>query len=511
MLSAKRFRGQLVGLVGVLSVIAAGLAAAAPAAQAGGFCSHVLAFSQSSYSVDEGQAVTVTVTDTHTSDATNCSDSFVDYATSDGTARQPGDYTPARGTLRFPGTVKFDSPNPTAKVSQTFVVPTVDNHRQEGPLNFALTLSNPKAFGNTFESATLGSPSSAQVTIRDVDRGPVATSGTASGVTPVSATLNGTVNPQGQATTYHFEYGTSTAYGQRTADAGAGSDSTDHAESAGVSGLQPLTTYHFRVVASNAAGTSAGADQMFTTSVLAPAVMTLPASTVGQTTATLNGSVNPNGVATSYHFDYGTSTSYGTSTPTQSAGSGTSSQPVSAARSGLVAGTTYHFRLVASSATGSTSGGDRTFTTATPAPPPPKPKLLPPSITDTGQGSTIASSGGLLTIPGVAVNCPGNGGACSVSATLTTRTAAGSAISAARANPVIGKITLTTAAHSRTSVRIRLNALGRRLLGARRHLLVHADLRARNRAGTTRRAKAFMLRARPTARHRPAPRPRFTG
>lgn len=217
--------------------------------------------------------------------------------------------------------------------------------------------------------------------------------------------------------------------------------------------------------------------------------------------------VNPNGVATSYHFDYGTSTSYGTSTPTQSAGSSTSTQPVSAARSGLVAGATYHFRLVASSAEGSTSGGDRTFTTATPPPP----KLLPPSITDTGQGSTFASPGGLLTIPGVAVNCPGNAGACRVSATLTTRNAAGSAISAARANPVIGKITFTTAAHSRTSVRIRLNALGRRLLRARRHLLVHADVRARNRAGTARRAKAFVIRARPAARHRPVPRSRFNG
>jgi hypothetical protein len=152
-------------------------------------------------------------------------------------------------------------------------------------------------------------------------------------------------------------------------DADAGSGDADAAESANVSGLHPLTTYHFRVVATNAAGTSIGADQEFTTNPLAPAAETLPASDLAQSSATLNGSVNPKGVATSYHFEFGPSAAYGSVTPDQSAAPSGSTLAVSAALSALGAGGTYHFRLVAKSAGGTTSGGDQTFTTARPSAP----------------------------------------------------------------------------------------------------------------------------------------------
>jgi predicted outer membrane repeat protein len=99
---------------------------------------------------------------------------------------------------------------------------------------------------------------------------PIVATGAASGVSSSSATLNGTVNPDNLATTYHFEYGTSTAYGSSTASQSAGSDYAAHPESATITGLTPGTTYHFRIVASNAVGTSAGSDQVFTT-VGAPA------------------------------------------------------------------------------------------------------------------------------------------------------------------------------------------------------------------------------------------------
>jgi hypothetical protein len=92
-----------------------------------------------------------------------------------------------------------------------------------------------------------------------------AVSGTASNVTTNAATLAGTVNPGGGATTYRFEYGTSTAYGSQTPDENAGSGTTDGEVSAGITGLSPGTAYHYRVVATNAAGTINGADQMFTT------------------------------------------------------------------------------------------------------------------------------------------------------------------------------------------------------------------------------------------------------
>lgn len=87
----------------------------------------------------------------------------------------------------------------------------------------------------------------------------------ASGVTQTSATLNGTVNPDNLATSYHFEYGLTAAYGSSTATQSAGSDYAVHPEAASISGLSPGTTYHYRIVATNAIGTSVGADMTFAT------------------------------------------------------------------------------------------------------------------------------------------------------------------------------------------------------------------------------------------------------
>ncbi len=98
----------------------------------------------------------------------------------------------------------------------------------------------------------------------------------------------------------------------------------------------------------------------------APAVTTNAASGVTSSAATLNGSVNPEGQSTTYKFDYGTSTSYGSSVPSPagSAGSGTSTVNESASLTGLRSGTTYHYRIEATNATGTTGGPDQTFTTA---------------------------------------------------------------------------------------------------------------------------------------------------
>ena len=88
------------------------------------------------------------------------------------------------------------------------------------------------------------------------------------------------------------------------------------------------------------------------------------ASNVGQSNATVSGTVNPNGEDTTYHFDYGTSTSYGQSTGSSNAGSGSAAVPATASLSGLESGTNYHYRLVAANDAGTTTGDDRTFTTA---------------------------------------------------------------------------------------------------------------------------------------------------
>ena len=197
---------------------------------------------------------------------------------------------------------------------------------------------------------------------------PVVATGAASSVSTGSATLNGTVNPSGKAASYHFEYGTSTSYGQSTPTQSAGADSQTHPESAAVAGLAPGTTYHFRIVATNSAGTSLGADQVFTTQASpaaprAPQASTGPAESVSASAAKLTGTVNPNAQATSYRFDYGTSTSYGASTSSQSAGAGSSNRSVAATLHALKPGRTYHYRLLATSPAGTSSGGDRTFKT----------------------------------------------------------------------------------------------------------------------------------------------------
>jgi hypothetical protein len=95
----------------------------------------------------------------------------------------------------------------------------------------------------------------------------------------------------------------------------------------------------------------------------APGVTTGKATNVTQSTATISGTINPHGVPTAFYFEFGPTKSYGTRTNTGDAGSGTTSRGVSAALTGLTANTTYHYRLVAFSAGGTTMGGDRTFKT----------------------------------------------------------------------------------------------------------------------------------------------------
>ena len=94
---------------------------------------------------------------------------------------------------------------------------------------------------------------------------PTVTTGSVTSVTSSSATLNGTVNPNGLSTTYYFNYGTTTSYGSTTASANAGSGTSDVSVSTDVIGLSANTTYHIRIVATNSAGTSYGSDQSFTT------------------------------------------------------------------------------------------------------------------------------------------------------------------------------------------------------------------------------------------------------
>jgi hypothetical protein len=191
---------------------------------------------------------------------------------------------------------------------------------------------------------------------------PTVTTGSASGVGQSGATLNGTVTPNGTATTAYFEYGLTTNYGSQTPNQNMGSGATPAAVSAGVTGLTCGTPYHFRLVGTNTAGTVPGADQVLTTTACSPTVVTGNATGVGQSGATLNGTVTPNGTATTAHFEYGPTTSYGSQTSSQNVGSGTTPVPVSAGVTGLTCGIPYHFRLVGATTGGTVGAGDQTFT-----------------------------------------------------------------------------------------------------------------------------------------------------
>jgi trimeric autotransporter adhesin len=192
---------------------------------------------------------------------------------------------------------------------------------------------------------------------------PAVTTSPATNVASFSATLNGSLNPRGTTTTVYFQYGPTTSYGSTTAMQ-TKTGNTLQAISANISGLTASTTYHFRIAAHNGGGTSFGSDKTFTTlsPTGAPVVITNPATLIASFSATLNGSLDPHGLTTTVHFEYGATTSYGSTTPVQTQ-TGSTYRNASGNISGLSASTTYHFRIVATNSAGTTHGNDRTFTT----------------------------------------------------------------------------------------------------------------------------------------------------
>ncbi|MGB7587800.1 MAG: hypothetical protein WBM00_03745, partial [Solirubrobacterales bacterium] len=196
---------------------------------------------------------------------------------------------------------------------------------------------------------------------------PAATTQAATVVRATESTLNASVNPKGAATSYQFEYGRTISYGSKipvTAKA-AGSGTSPVAVSETPSGLAEATTYHYRVVAENEVGTAYGTDEMLTTPVL-PAATTESATAVDANEAILNGTIDPNGFDTTYQFEYGTTTSYGSIAPASAepVGSGTDISEAEEAVAFLDPATTYHYRVVATSEAGTVRGEDRTLTTA---------------------------------------------------------------------------------------------------------------------------------------------------
>jgi phosphodiesterase/alkaline phosphatase D-like protein len=187
---------------------------------------------------------------------------------------------------------------------------------------------------------------------------------TATEVGDAGATLSTIVNPGFGQTTYGFEYGTtSVSEFELPASAQLGPDDTDHPFSVALSGLKPGTTYRYRVFATSFGGTSHSPELSFTT-LATPTIGFDGVSEVTHTTAHLSAQLNPNRSSTTYRFEYGPTTDYGSSTRESTPiGADGISHGASAQLSGLKPGTTYHFRVVATNGVGKTADSDQVFTT----------------------------------------------------------------------------------------------------------------------------------------------------
>ncbi len=223
---------------------------------------------------------------------------------------------------------------------------------------------------------------------------PSVVTGSATSISSSSATFNGQVDPNGSATDYWFEYGTSDfTHSTSSASAGSGDSLTSYSKTVG--SLQSGTSYNFRIVAKNSDGIRYGNTKTFTTSSApapsVPSVLTGTASSVTSSSAVINGQVNPNGSAARYWFEYALSSSSSfTSTSSSSAGSGSSLASYSKTLSGLQAGTAYKFRIVAQSDSGTEIRYGNTVTFSTSSSPNPTPSV--PSVLTTDATGIYSSS-----------------------------------------------------------------------------------------------------------------------
>ncbi len=241
---------------------------------------------------------------------------------------------------------------------------------------------------------------------------PTVTTNAVSLVTSTAATLNGTANPNGTAATGWFRYsatdpGTcSDSFGTRAPASGGsalGAGTSGVAFAQAISSLLPGTTYYYCAIASNTAGTAFGSVLNFTTPAAQPVVTTNAATLVTTSTATLNGTANPGGAATTGWFRYSTTSpgtcndTFGTRAPSTGGtalGSGNSAVAFSEALTGLTDNTTYYYCAIAQNTIGTGFGTVMQFMT--------------PAVIETSAGI----SGGNLVVS------DGNGGTSSDNLTI---------------------------------------------------------------------------------------------
>jgi hypothetical protein len=192
---------------------------------------------------------------------------------------------------------------------------------------------------------------------------PLVSTGGAS-ATETTATLHATINPEGLATTWYFQYGPTNTYGSVSPTNVTNTATRNESVSATISGLTPGTTYHYRIYASSSGGLSLGADRTFTTAGHPPPTpVTTGISALGRTFAAINGTVLTNGDTTTWAFQYGITTNYGSWTNSGAIAPTPVPVPVGSMLTGLAPGTLFHYRLVAWHGSVQSLGADGTFFT----------------------------------------------------------------------------------------------------------------------------------------------------
>jgi len=200
---------------------------------------------------------------------------------------------------------------------------------------------------------------------------PTAITEAASGVTGTSVTLNGLIKPEGvKAEHIVFQYGITNEYGgQAAANPEEAEGEGEVPATATLAGLEPNQEYHYRILAGSKAGPSSGKDETLKT-VAVKATPSASVSDVTRTSAVLEGTVNPEHSATEYHYVYGETEAYGSSSTPVGAGEAlASSATAPVPLSELKPNTTYHYALVAENQAGAAQSRDQTFTTGPPTPP----------------------------------------------------------------------------------------------------------------------------------------------
>ncbi|HEY3860799.1 MAG TPA: chitobiase/beta-hexosaminidase C-terminal domain-containing protein [Verrucomicrobiae bacterium] len=193
----------------------------------------------------------------------------------------------------------------------------------------------------------------------------VAISEAATGISTTNGTLNGSINPGNETTSYFFEYGLTTNYGTFTATNQLITNLTVSQQvSAVINSLTPGTIYHYQLVAYNGFGFSFGGDTTIVTPAELPVIETLPATNITFGSATLQAIVNPEYSQTAVTFLWGIGTNLtNITTPIVLATNLAGNQQVSVTLSNLTEGAIYYFEAVASSSGGSAAGATLVFST----------------------------------------------------------------------------------------------------------------------------------------------------